>query len=102
MQTPDYLDQETLWLEIIREAEKEMASDNSMASFFRQTILQHDNLLASLAFILAGKFSAESSDVLNSKGIEQTLRSDPAIAESISHDLQAAMQRDSALSLIHI
>ncbi|MCG8669123.1 MAG: serine O-acetyltransferase [Pseudomonadales bacterium] len=93
------MDEATLWQSIRSEVEKQAAGEPILASFLHATVLNHDNLTASLSFHLANKLESATLPAMSIREIfEKAYDSDPAIIAATCKDIQAVVERDPVCS----
>jgi serine O-acetyltransferase len=86
-----------LWNSILTQTRLQAEQEPVLASFLYATILNHDTLEAALSFHLANKLDSPALPaMLVREVVEQALKSDASIGESVRADLLAVSERDSA------
>ena len=86
-----------VWHEIREETKVTIAEEPALATFLHSTILNHDSLECALSFHLANKLDCpNASALLIREVIEEAIKTDPSIGQSMRCDLMAVKDRDSA------
>ncbi|MGA0804997.1 MAG: serine O-acetyltransferase [Pseudohongiellaceae bacterium] len=86
-----------LWTLIRKEVSEQLLSEPDMGSFYSRRILQHDCLESAVADLLANKLACADMPASNLRPvIDAAFRSDPAIMQAMTADLNATRQRDAA------
>ncbi len=86
-----------VWQTIRREAREEAEHEPALASYFHATILNHDTLEGALSFHLANKLANPAISALQIREIiEDSIRRDDGIGNSVREDIKAVYERDSA------
>ncbi len=87
-----------LWDTIRQEVSEQLLSEPDLGGYLSKRILQHDDLMAAISDLLAGKLSTEEMPAASLKTVfNEALRSDPALAESMTTDLLTIRERDPAV-----
>jgi serine O-acetyltransferase len=88
---------DSLWESIRLQTRKQAESEPVLASFLYSTILNHDTLEAALSFHLANKLDSPALPaMLIREVVEEAMKADKTIVESVRADLMAVNERDSA------
>lgn len=88
---------DSLWESIRLQTRKQAESEPVLASFLYSTILNHDTLEAALSFHLANKLDSPALPaMLIREVVEEAMKADKTIVESVRADLKAVNERDSA------
>lgn len=88
---------DSLWESIRLQTRKQAESEPVLASFLYSTILNHDTLEAALSFHLANKLDSPALPaMLIREVVEEAMKADTTIVESVRADLMAVNERDSA------
>ena len=86
-----------LWATIKDEINGQLLQEPDMAPFYSARILQHDNLGAAIADLLANKLASNEMPATTLRGVfNEALFKDPGILEAVTTDLSATRQRDPA------
>jgi serine O-acetyltransferase len=86
-----------LWETARSEAERKVAEEPILGSYFHATILNHSSFGAALSFRLASKLDNPMLPTMLIRDvIEEALRDDPAILEAAEADVLASFTRDPA------
>lgn len=86
-----------VWQSILEETRIHAVKEPALASFLYATVLNHDTLAGALSYHLAHKLGSSEINALEAREIiEQALTNDPSIICSVSADLHAVFDRDSA------
>lgn len=86
-----------LWQTIREETQIESRNEPILASFLHATILNHDTLEAALSYHLASILDYPATPaILLREVIDEAMQSDPSIIASVSEDIRAVYERDSA------
>ncbi|SMF59062.1 serine O-acetyltransferase [Alteromonadaceae bacterium Bs31] len=86
-----------IWETIRQETEREAANEPALASFLHATILNHTTLESALSFHLANKLASPAISALQVREIiEDSIRRDDCVGESLRADIKAVFDRDSA------
>eukprot|EP01024_Parvocaulis_polyphysoides_P011271 TRINITY_DN13959_c0_g1_i1.p1 TRINITY_DN13959_c0_g1~~TRINITY_DN13959_c0_g1_i1.p1 ORF type:complete len:357 (-),score=56.06 TRINITY_DN13959_c0_g1_i1:1349-2419(-) len=94
---PGYLEKQQVWEQIRNEAINGAFNEPALASFLHSTILSHNNIEKTLAFILANKLASETllgTHVM--RLIIDAYDDDPDLIECMLADIQAVYERDPA------
>ncbi|OYD23539.1 serine O-acetyltransferase [Oceanimonas baumannii] len=92
--------QSRTWLRIREEAQRMIAEEPMLGSFFHSTILNHDTLKCALSFILANKLDSNVMPAICLREIiEGALDQEPAILDKVATDICAVQERDPAVDL---
>ncbi|WP_045855547.1 serine O-acetyltransferase [Teredinibacter purpureus] len=91
------VDRDTVWETIRDESQQEANIEPALASFFHATILNHDTLESALSFHLANKLASPAISALQIREIiEDSIRQDCCLGETVRADIRAIYDRDSA------
>jgi serine O-acetyltransferase len=86
-----------LWNTLYDEVAEMAASEPSLASYLHATVLHHKTLEDSLSYLLAVKLGTPHLSALSLREvIDEALRSDSGIGDSVRRDLAAVLERDPA------
>ncbi|HTO40171.1 MAG TPA: serine O-acetyltransferase [Rhizomicrobium sp.] len=86
-----------IWSALRLEAEQMAESEPAMSSLVHGTVLKHDRLESSLAYLLAKKIGGEDlSPMLTREIFEDAINADPGISAAVRADLSAVYERDPA------
>jgi len=86
-----------VWRTIRKETAKQAENEPALASFLHAAILNHDTLESALSFHLANKLANPAISALQIRDIiEDSVRRDNCISESVRADIKAVFDRDSA------
>ncbi|WP_271272875.1 serine O-acetyltransferase [Aliamphritea hakodatensis] len=89
---------DALWQLIQQEARKEIEREPFLSSFFHASIIGHKSLCAAVSYLLASKLSDDVMPAVALRElIDEALRADPGILESICQDIVAVRTRDPAI-----
>lgn len=87
----------SLWEIMRREAEVISAAEPLLSGYLNTAILNHDSFEAALSFRLASKLESSLLPlVLMRDVVEEALKSDPNISETVQYDIAAVYARDPA------
>lgn len=93
---------EQLWATIKDEVAGELMQEPALGNYLSKRILAHETLSAAISELIALKLATEEIPVQVLKQIvDEALRDDPGILQSITTDLYATRQRDPALMNYH-
>lgn len=94
---PHHLSQEALWQRLRVEARALAEGEPAMASKLHMTVLMHDRLEKSMAFLLANKLSSETLLATQlTRLVREAYEDDPSLMDAAVADLQAVYERDPA------
>ncbi|HEY5997236.1 MAG TPA: hypothetical protein VIU29_09445, partial [Candidatus Deferrimicrobiaceae bacterium] len=97
MGTPTTDAADRLWNTLYDEVAEMAASEPSLASYLHATVLHHKSFEDSLSYLLAVKLGTPHLSALSLREvIDEALRSDSGIGESVRRDLAAVLERDPA------
>jgi serine O-acetyltransferase len=86
-----------LWNTLYDEVAEMAASEPSLASYLHATVLHHKTFEDSLSYLLAVKLGTPHLSALSLREvIDEALRSDSGIGDSVRRDLSAVLERDPA------
>ncbi len=89
---------DSLWQLIRQEAEQEVEREPFLASYFHSSILCHTSLAEAISYLLANKLSDEVIPAAALRElINDALRAEPEILNSVCHDVVAVRTRDPAV-----
>lgn len=89
--------QDAVWLRIREETKEQVENEPALASFLHATILNHESLESALSFHLANKLANPAISALQFREIiEESMRKDNCISQSVRGDIKAIYERDSA------
>jgi serine O-acetyltransferase len=92
--------QSSTWLRIREEAQRMIAEEPMLGSFYYSTILNHDTLKCALSFILANKLESSVMPAISLREvIEVALDEEPALLDMVAMDICAVQERDPAVEL---
>ncbi|PSJ42825.1 serine O-acetyltransferase [Zobellella taiwanensis] len=92
--------QSRTWQRIREEAQRMIAEEPMLGSFFYSTILNHDSLKCALSFILSNKLESSVMPAISLREIiEVALEEEPAILDMVAMDICAVQERDPAVEL---
>lgn len=92
--------QSSTWLRIREEAQRMIAEEPMLGSFYYSTILNHDTLKCSLSFILANKLESSVMPAISLREvIEMVVDAEPTILDMVAMDICAVQERDPAVEL---
>lgn len=87
-----------VWAAIRERAAERAASEPMLASFLHATVLNHDRLSDSISYHLAGKLASSTLSAMQLREImQEAMKADPEIIESVCADIQAVRERDPAV-----
>lgn len=88
-----------IWTAIREAAQQNATSEPMLASFLHATILNHDRFEDAVSFHLAGKLASSTLSAMQLREvIQEAMRSEPSIAESVGDDIRAVRERDPAVT----
>lgn len=92
-----------VWDRIREETARQAAREPILASFLHATILNHSKLERALSFHLANQLdSPAASSLLLREVMQEALKDDSCLRETVRADLLAVMERDSACQELYI
>ncbi len=92
-----------VWDRIREETARQAAKEPILASFLHATILNHSKLERALSFHLANQLdSPAASSLLLREVMQEALKDDSCLRETVRADLLAVMERDSACQELYI
>ncbi len=89
-----------VWQTIVKEARQLSEQEPMLASFYHATIIKHDNLCASLSYILANKLNTASMPAMAVREvIEEAFNADGTLGDAAACDICATVNRDPAVEM---
>ncbi|GLC36490.1 hypothetical protein PLESTB_000153900 [Pleodorina starrii] len=94
---PHHLTKDQLWARICEEAHQDAISEPALASNLYSTILSHDNIEATMTFLLSSKLACPTMLGMHlMRLMQEAFENDPRIMDACLADLQAVYDRDPA------